>query len=271
MNTLQNNSLLAFNSLENNFDGFDSISKEGNDRAEIAEYTVKSGDTLSEIADMFNVTDNSIIWANNIRNVNSIKEGLTLKIPPVSGVIHKVQKGDTVASIANRYGTTSTKVLEFNALPENAIITIGQTLVVPDGVVKAPVIVASSGNRIGSYNLPEAKGYFVLPTTGYNWGKVHGANGVDVANSCGTPIYAAAEGEIIRSVSSGWNGGYGIYARIKHLNGTETTYGHLSKLLIKLGDHVSKGQLIALMGTTGRSTGCHLHFEIKGAKNPLAR
>jgi len=115
-----------------------------------------------------------------------------------------------------------------------------------------------------------ANNWLIYPTSGRSWGRIHSNNGVDVANPCGTPIYAAAAGQVILSDSSGWNGGYGKYIKIQHPNGVVTLYAHASQLLVSGGESVVQGQLIAYMGTTGRSTGCHLHFEVRGAKNPLA-
>lgn len=117
-------------------------------------------------------------------------------------------------------------------------------------------------------------GYFKMPTTGWNWGRLHNQNAVDVANNCGTPIYAAAEGLITESASDGWNSGYGKYIKIKHPNNTETLYSHNNENVILAGQYVEQGDLIAYMGNTGNThgpTGCHLHFEVRGAKNPLAK
>jgi murein DD-endopeptidase MepM/ murein hydrolase activator NlpD len=120
-------------------------------------------------------------------------------------------------------------------------------------------------------HLPNLGDYFKLPTFGFNWGRIHGRNGVDIANSCGTPIYAAADGAVTVADPEGWNGGFGKYIKISHPNGTETLYAHASKLLVFPGQNISRGDKIMLMGTTGRSTGCHLHFEVHGARNPLAK
>ena len=113
-----------------------------------------------------------------------------------------------------------------------------------------------------------------MPTTGWNWGELHAQNAVDIANSCGTPIYAAAQGLIIEALEQGWNFGYGSYITIEHPNGAKTRYAHLSKLIAAAGSYIEQGDLIALIGNTGNThgpTGCHLHFEVLGAKNPLAR
>ena len=121
--------------------------------------------------------------------------------------------------------------------------------------------------------------YFSPPTYGWNWGVIHDDNAVDIANRCGTPIYAANEGLVIPDEKlgngdSGFNNGYGIFILIEHPNGTKTRYAHLSKTAVEAGLNVSKGELIAYMGNTGNThgpSGCHLHFEVLGAENPLAK
>ena len=120
--------------------------------------------------------------------------------------------------------------------------------------------------------LPDLKGYFSIPTIGWNWGHLHRYNAVDVAGSCGESIYAAAEGTV-KEVKEGWNGGYGNYILISHPNGTLTKYAHNKKNLVVLDQYVLRGDLIAHIGNTGNThgeTGCHLHFEVYGAKNPFA-
>lgn len=247
----------------------------GGKRSQVMEYTVQEGDTLSFIASDFGVTMNSIIWANSLKNVDSVKPGQILKIPPISGVIHEIKKGDTLSSIAKLYTAEEGKISDFNQLPKTGELTIGDQIIVPDGQIKtvATTRVATTAKTTAkpfSY-LPNLSDFFMLPTSGFNWGKVHGRNGVDIANSCGTPIYAAAGGNVVTALASGWNGGFGKYIKIIHDNGTETLYAHASKLLVESGTTVGKGDKIALMGTTGRSTGCHLHFEVHGAQNPLSK
>jgi len=99
--------------------------------------------------------------------------------------------------------------------------------------------------------------------------KIHGYNAVDLANSCGTPVMAAASGDVLIGRGTGWNSGYGHYIVLVHPNGTQTLYAHLSENIATEGWHVTQGQVIGYMGTTGKSTGCHVHFEIRGAKNPF--
>jgi len=244
-------------------------------RNQISEYTVQPGDLLSFIASDYGVSISSIIWANQLRDADSISPGQTLKIPPVSGVIHQVKKGDTVASIAKKYGAEESKILGFNSLPQSGELQVGDDLIVPDGVIRGTAVAtngtkSSSTARSFSY-LPNLGDYYMIPTSGYNWGRIHGRNGVDIANSCGTPIYAATEGSVAIADGVGYNGGFGKYIKLIHANGTETLYAHATKLLVSLGEYAQRGQMIALMGSTGRSTGCHLHFEVHGARNPLVK
>ena len=267
---INENSILAHNPTSTDY-----IETSGSKRSQIAEYTVQPGDLLSFIASDYGVSVNSIIWANQLRDADSITPDQVLKIPPVSGVIHVVKKGDTIGSIAKKYGAEEAKILEFNGLPQSGELQIGDELVVPDGTIRNTYVAtsgssSSSANRSFAY-LPNMGDYFMIPTAGYNWGRIHGRNGVDIANSCGTPIYAAAEGSVAIADAVGYNGGFGKFVKIVHLNGTETLYAHATKLLISQGEYAQRGQMIALMGSTGRSTGCHLHFEVHGARNPLAK
>jgi len=98
---------------------------------------------------------------------------------------------------------------------------------------------------------------------------IHGYNGIDLADSCGSPVVTSAPGTVIILRSSGWNGGYGKYIVVTHPNGTQTLYAHLSSVLASVGQFVAQGSQIGNIGSTGNSTGCHVHFEIRGAKNPF--
>lgn len=241
----------------------------------VTEYTVQPGDSLSFIASDFGVSIDSILWANSLPSPDSIKPSQTLRIPPVSGVIHKIKKGDTISSIAKKYDAEADRILSFNELSSKSSLTLGTELIIPEGTIsiinnKASATTTGTLAKRFAY-LPDLGDYFKLPTTGYNWGTIHGRNGVDIANACGTPIYASADGVVEIAVSSGWNGGFGNHIKITHANGTETLYAHLSKLLVSARTNVLKGDKIGLMGTTGRSTGCHLHLEVHGARNPLAK
>jgi murein DD-endopeptidase MepM/ murein hydrolase activator NlpD len=126
--------------------------------------------------------------------------------------------------------------------------------------------------------LPNYNRDFIMPASGYNWGVLHNYNAVDISNSCGTPVVAAADGlvvpdENIPDVPGGWNDGYGNFVLIQHSfgNNVTTRYAHLESVSVQIGDYVKQGQVIGLMGETGDATGCHLHFEVIGAKNPFVK
>jgi murein DD-endopeptidase MepM/ murein hydrolase activator NlpD len=246
-------------------------------RGGISNYTVQEGDLLSFIASDYGVSVETVVWANNLKDADSISPGMVLRIPPVSGVLHTVRSGETVASLATRYGSEAERIIAFNRLPQDGTLEAGDELMVPGGrmpnsiLPTASTAVARAASSPAFSHLPDLNAYFMAPTTGFNWGRIHGRNGVDIANSYGTPILAAADGVVTVADSDTWNGGFGRYIKISHPNGTETLYAHASQLLVAVGQTVAKGQRIALMGSTGRSTGNHLHFEVHGARNPLAK
>jgi LysM repeat protein len=227
---------------------------------QITIYTVHEGETIGQIASMFKISADTIRWANDLKATATVTPEQVLLIPPVSGVIHEVKKGDTVASIAKLYGANADSILEFNDLGGATELAIGDSLIVPDGKI-LPKKPATANNPIAGYFMRPIKGG--RKTTG-----IHGRNGVDLAAPAGNRIYAAAPGKVVIS-RVGWNGGFGNYVVINHPNGTQTLYAHASTLLVKQGEYVERGQVIGTIGSTGRSTGPHLHFEVHGAKNPF--
>jgi len=242
---------------------------------------VRSGDTLSEIAAMFDVSVNTIVWANDLGTKPVIQPGETLAILPVSGINYTVKKGDTLASIVKKYGGDVTEVMEYNGLSIDASIAIGDTIMIPDGELGGPsasintLTHTSSGIKYNPLILadggPAIPGYYTCPVHG-SWLSqgLHGHNAVDLAIDIGSPIDAAANGTVIIAKSNGaWNGGYGNYVVISHPNGTETLYAHAKKLFVTAGEQVTQGEKIAEIGVTGETTGPHLHFEVRGAANPF--
>jgi murein DD-endopeptidase MepM/ murein hydrolase activator NlpD len=241
--------------------------------ATISVYVVRQGDTLSAVAKMFGVSPNTILWANDLPRGGALKVGQTLTILPVTGVKYTVKKGDTLAGIAKRYGADADEVASFNGLDEGAL-SIGAEIIIPDGEVSAPAPAKSTGKtvtasvkfgsaaQIGDYMAPLAR---YVETQG-----IHGYNGVDLGAPVGTPIMASVGGDVIVAKAGGYNGGYGSYVVIQHANGSQTLYAHMSKVSTYAGATVKQGQIIGSVGSTGRSTGAHLHFEIRnGIKNPF--
>ena len=246
----------------------------GNYKKEAFTYIVKDGDNPEKIALTFGINTYTLLWANNLKDGDIIKPGQELVILPINGVRVKVISGDTINSLAKKYQGKADEIIVFNSLSEDGSLVIGEYIIIPGG---EPMPAPSKPKATPKASAPkyassvQQAGWLIIPTTGQNWRRIHSYNGVDISNPCGTPIYAAAAGKIILSDGSGWNGGYGKYIKIQHPNGVITLYGHLSSLAVSAGESVAQGQYIGAMGTTGRSTGCHLHFEVRGAKNPLAR
>lgn len=251
----------------------------------IREYIVQQGDTIDSIAQKFGISSETIAIANDIKDLKqSPAVNTNLDILPENGIEVELKEGQSLADLASRYNVSEQTIRDYNNIGDN--LALGTTIIIPNAVVPneekpfptaepvQPKKVATKkivpANNVQSTSLPSNDGYFAFPTTGNNYGRIHSNNGVDITNSCGTPIYASAEGTITTS-QDGWNGGYGSYIKITHPNGVVTLYGHLSSRALQVGNSVTKGQYLGAMGTTGNSTGCHLHFEVRGARNPLAR
>lgn len=237
-------------------------------------YVVKKGDSLSAIADMFGVSSKTIMWANDIASEKSLKVGQTLVILPISGVKYTIKSGDTIKGIASKYDGDVDEILKYNGLDAKDKLVVGDSLIVPNGDIKTVVAKSPSGSSSKYTSLPSYGGYYIKPAVNVRRSQgIHGNNGIDLApysRTAGTePILAAASGNVILARTGGWNGGYGNYIVISHSNGTQTLYGHAYNVLVKQGEHVEQGQIIGFIGNTGRSTGTHLHFEVRGARNPF--
>jgi len=250
---------------------------------QIKVYTVKQGDTLSELAETFDVSMNTIRWENNISGQN-VAIGQKLNILPMTGVKHIVKSGDTISKIADKYDADAEDISVFNDISKGDTLKQGDIIFVPNGIIKTvtptkPTPSTSTGSTkptTGSSNTKVQSGYYIRPASGpvtspYGSRKGSFHPGVDIGNVRGTPIFAAADGVVTEVVTgcvegrASCGGGYGNHIEIQHANGTLTRYGHLSKTNVKLGQDVSQGQNIGAMGSTGNSTGSHLHFEIQNA------
>lgn len=248
----------------------DMFGSDNQNQKEVIEYIVQPGDTIQSIANSYKIAVNTLLWANDLTSSSTVKVGQSLVILPTDGVLHVVRSGDTVSGIAKTYSAQSEDVVSYNDLSSQSDIYIGDILIVPAGTIpkkSSPAI----NNQI-----PIANNFFIYPTQGYIAQGLHYYNAVDIANKCGTPIYAAAAGVVQRAVGNGkYNQGMGNHMTILHNNGTVTYYGHLMTLAVATGDKVYTGQNIGLMGGepgmpgAGKSTGCHVHFQVSGAKNWL--
>lgn len=260
----------------------------------ISIYVVKNGDTISQIADRFNVTPNTILWANNLTAKGTIKPGMSLVILPVSGIQHTVAKGETLSSIAASYHSSSAEIATLNGLDADATVTVGSSLIIPTDqtsdsapapeksastptkttmktTTKATTKSSSVKTRDDLASATPSSGYFENPVPGAILTQgIHDNNAVDLGAPSGTPIHAAAPGTVSLSVADGsWNHGWGSDVVIEDSNGTQTLYAHMSKNTATIGEHVSQGDIIGYVGETGDATGNHLHFEVHGGRNPF--
>ncbi len=251
--------------------GQNDISASKSNGGEISVYVVRAGDSLSQIAQMFGVTSNTILWANDLAKASAIKPGDSLIILPIAGVRHVVKKGDTVSLIAKKYEGNAEEILSYNQLASASDIVVGDTLVIPGGALHAEppkVTVAKKGSTVKTTATTGSGFSHPIPGAIKTQG-IHGYNAVDWGAGIGTTVRAAGAGTVLVAKSSGWNGGYGNYIVVKHANGVQTLYAHLSRLDIGVGANVAAGESIGASGNSGKSTGPHLHFEVRGGKNPF--
>lgn len=245
-------------------------------RDKIITYTVEKGDTLSTVADKFNVSTDTIMWQNDLKDGDSLSIGQELEILPVTGVSYKVLKGDTVYTIAKKLSTDAQKIVDFPfndfSDPDTFALTPGQTLIVPDGqpvstpkptsAPKQTTYLAQGSKLPSNISTPQGGGGFAWPTQGIitqypSW--YHMA--YDIANNAAPPVAAAKGGTV--SYAACISGGYGCHIIIDHGDGWQTLYAHLQAFSVSKGDTVAQGKVIGRMGSTGKSTGTHLHFEIR--------
>ena len=242
-------------------------------------YVVRKGDSLTQIAQMFGISVDTILWANDMKKGDKLNEGDVLFILPVSGLEHTVTKGQTLQSIAKLYKVDVNDIIQDNDITLDTPLVVGDTLIIPNAEKSA-----ESDKPIKNLNASIAKdklyyeqhpvqilaGYFIDPVPGYRLSQgIHDNNAVDLAIGKGTPIHAAAAGTVILA-RKGYNGGFGNVVIIQHPNGVQTLYAHQSKIAAHTGDEVYQGEVIGYVGSTGHSTGPHLHFEVHGAQNPGA-
>lgn len=250
--------------------------------AQISTYIVRPGDSVAQIAQMFNVSANTILWANNLKSVKDIHPGDTLLILPVTGVEHTVAKGETLAGIAKKYGASVEDITSYNGI-DAASLTVGAELIIPGGelAVSSTAKASSGSSSASSPAAPKGlaagggkvlSGFWINPVPGAILTQgIHDANAVDLGIKVGTPIHAAAAGKVIFvSTNGSYNHGWGNDVIIDHGNGTQTLYAHMSTVSVSVGQSVSQNDVIGAVGMTGRTTGAHLHVEFHGAKNPFA-
>lgn len=244
------------------------VVSDSNEDKEVQEYVVKEGDTVENIAKHFNISLETILWANDLKSTTKLKVGQKLAILPVSGVLHVVREGDTLSYLAQTYKANSRDIIEYNDIFDESKIYAGDFLIIPGGTMPK--------NFPQSVQVLLPGTYFICPvpspcriTQGLHW-----YNAVDFGNGkCGEPVFAAAGGKVQRT---GYGSISGYYVRVLHPNGVVTFYGHLSGINVAPGQKVYQGQVIGYVGYTGLTiprgpAGCHLHFDVRFASNPFAK
>ena len=235
-------------------------------------YRVKAGDMIGFIADAFDVTQDTIISVNNIRQSRLIQPGQYLKIPSMPGIIYTVKKnGETPATIAEKYKVNAEKCANANYVSLDTELKAGTSLFIPDAELDWATRQEINGDLFkkpihARYWLSSKYGWRDSP---FNAGKRTFHGGIDMAIASGTPVYAALDGSVS---ATGYNATYGNYVIITHHSGYKTLYGHLSSINCRKGNFVYTNTMIGRVGSTGMSTGPHLHFTVyKNGKtiNPL--
>ena len=242
-------------------------------RKEIIEYEVGTGDTIKALAERFQISTNTLLWANNLTSSANLKAGQKLIVLPVSGLLHHVRTGDSVSEIALKYQAKQSSIINFNDLSSDGDIAAGDILIIPDGVMPKNTVAT---NQVAQK--PVGSSYFICPISSpcHITQGLHFYNAIDFSHGkCGDAIFAAAGGTV-QKIKYGYNNGAGNYITILHPNGVVTWYGHIQSFLVAPGQQVYQGQKIATMGGqpgtpgAGLSTGCHVHFGVIGATNPFA-
>lgn len=241
----------------------------GTARDGIKQYKVLRGETLKGIASKFSLSIETLKSANS-QIKKEVKRGDIITIPPLNGLVYSIQDGDSISSVADRYEISENLIKQFNSNYVQQFADAKGTIFLPYAKQKGTEVVVKELKNLADQ--------YVLPAIGWNWGEIHKENAIDIANKCETNVVASADGVVIKdeelgSGKSGWNNGYGIFVLIEHTNGIRTRYAHLNEARVDIGDIVSRGQVIGTMGSTGNTetvNGCHVHFEVLGAKNPFA-
>ncbi|WP_315325217.1 M23 family metallopeptidase [Treponema socranskii] len=223
-------------------------------------YTVRSGDTLGGITKRFGLTNlSTLIDVNGITNARSLHEGQKLRIPSVDGLMYTVSKGNSLTGLSAKFNVPLEDLLDVNDLASQTL-TVGQQLFIPGAKMDAAKLHEVLGDL---FKIPISAAYRISSKFGWRPDPFTGVRsyhtGIDLACPEGTPIRAAMNGTV---AFVGWSNVFGNYIIVNHPNGYQTLYGHLSASRVKKGQSVTQATVIGLVGSTGYSTGAHLHFTV---------
>ncbi|MFC2289355.1 peptidoglycan DD-metalloendopeptidase family protein [Treponema lecithinolyticum] len=225
-----------------------------------AKYTVAAGDSISSITKRFGLKNiSTLIAVNDIKNARLLRAGQKLTVPSLDGLVHTVKEGDSLASIAQKYGVSLEKILDVNEL-SSAVLLAGERLFIPGARLAGSDLKKALGELFASplsvrWRISSAFGWRMDPFTGVR--TFH--TGIDLVVPHGTPIKASMAGTV---AAAGYSNVYGNYVIINHGNGYQTLYAHMVSSAVKRAQHIGQGGVIGYVGSTGYSTGAHLHFSV---------
>ncbi len=223
-------------------------------------YAIRKGDMVGEIASKYGVSQDALISVNRLRNTRSLQIGQLLKIPSMDGIVYNIKEGDTPEKIADSYKISLEKLALVNNISYDTVLKPGATVFLPDAKLDWVTIQEINGDLFLS---PLHSRYRVTSRYGWRRDPFSGArsfhNGIDLATYKGCPVYAALAGTV---VATGYSNVYGNYVIIRHHSGYQTLYGHMNSILSSKGQYVTPQTRIGTVGTTGRSTGPHVHFTV---------
>ena len=227
---------------------------------EFQKYTVKPGDNITRISKKFGLSNiSTLIAVNNVSNARKLQAGEVIKIPSTDGIVHAVKKNESLTGIASKYGVSVATLLDVNDLSTD-VLSIGQNLFIPGARLDSYSLKMAMGELFkcpitAKWRLSSPYGYRADPFTGVR--KFH--TGMDLAAPTGTPVKASLDGKV---VAVSFNQVYGNYVIISHINGYQSLYAHLHTATAKVGQRINQGDKLGLVGSTGYSTGPHLHFTV---------
>lgn len=234
--------------------------------SKIKYYEIKKGDTLWDISRKYQTDLNTLIVMNNLTQGSILSVGQTLEIPYNRARVHTIAKGETMWDISQKYETNVARIINANPGKSPNQLKIGDKLNIPDSTNSRPVLAYNAPSRSSSSMASQ----FIWPIVGaitskYGWRSTGFHHGLDIAGDLGDSIKASAAGTVI---FADYKPVYGKTIIIEHSNGHETLYAHMQSIKVNPGTKVAKGQVIGSIGVTGRTTGPHLHFEVKkGSEN----
>ncbi|MBO7135369.1 MAG: M23 family metallopeptidase [Spirochaetaceae bacterium] len=231
-------------------------------------YRIKPGDMISTLAENNHITQDTLISVNNIKQSRTIQIGQYIRIPSMAGIVYTTKTAEeTPESIAEKYKVSAAKVAQVNQTELGTVFGAGTTLFVPDAELDWITRQEINGDL---FTRPLHRSYYI--SSRFSWrvnpftGRRTFHNGIDMAAPQGTPIYAALGGTVI---ATGWDNVYGKYVTVAHHSGYKTLNGHMSKITIKKGARVTTSTKLGEVGSTGQSTGPHLHFTVYKNGSPI--